>query len=288
MVLGVILALVIVALAFGLVPLKEVSYAVAIDYQDTETYYETEPYEDIEKYTVAEPYEATETYFVSEPYEENETYYEDILLEHQVTNSYDDKGSYQERRRIVLGGVVVQDKIVTVYYPIVHIVIKNTDDIAGKYSVSSTLHAVRKDIYLTFDDDMQVNYDSFLFGALSNSYDKNTTTTIQPDESVEITFDFKEVDISDEYYKWEYEIEPGTKPVEKERLVTKYKQVEKERLVTKYKQVEKERPVTKYREVEKERTVTKYRQVEKDRTITKQRPETRYKRVTLLDYLLHY
>lgn len=41
------------------------------------------------------------------------------------------------------------------------------------------------------------------------------------------------------------------------------------------------------KEVEKERTVTKYRQVEKQRTVTKQRPETRYKKVTLLDYLLH-
>jgi len=42
------------------------------------------------------------------------------------------------------------------------------------------------------------------------------------------------------------------------------------------------------KEVEQERTVTKYRQVEKQRTVTKQRPETHYKKVTLLDYLLHY
>ena len=42
------------------------------------------------------------------------------------------------------------------------------------------------------------------------------------------------------------------------------------------------------KEVEKERTVTKHRQVEKQRTVIKQRPETRYKKVTLLDYLLHY
>ena len=40
------------------------------------------------------------------------------------------------------------------------------------------------------------------------------------------------------------------------------------------------------KEVEKERTVTEYRQVEKQRTVTKQRPETRYKKVTLLDYWL--
>jgi hypothetical protein len=40
--------------------------------------------------------------------------------------------------------------------------------------------------------------------------------------------------------------------------------------------------------VEKERTVTKYQQVEKQRTVTKQREEIRYKKVTALDYLLHY
>ena len=40
--------------------------------------------------------------------------------------------------------------------------------------------------------------------------------------------------------------------------------------------------------VEVEREVTKYEQVEKQRTVIKQRPETRYKKVTLLDYLLHY
>lgn len=40
--------------------------------------------------------------------------------------------------------------------------------------------------------------------------------------------------------------------------------------------------------VEKQRTVTKYKQVERQRTVVKQRPETRYKKVTLLDYSLHY
>lgn len=42
------------------------------------------------------------------------------------------------------------------------------------------------------------------------------------------------------------------------------------------------------KEIEGERTVTKYEQVEKQRTVIKERPETRYKKVTLLDYLLHY
>jgi len=42
------------------------------------------------------------------------------------------------------------------------------------------------------------------------------------------------------------------------------------------------------KEVERERTVTKYEQMERQRIVIKQRPETHYKKVTLLDYLLHY
>lgn len=42
------------------------------------------------------------------------------------------------------------------------------------------------------------------------------------------------------------------------------------------------------KEVQKERTVTKHRQVEKQRTVTRQRQETRYKKVDLVEYLLHY
>jgi len=40
--------------------------------------------------------------------------------------------------------------------------------------------------------------------------------------------------------------------------------------------------------VEREREVTKYEQVEKQRTVIRQREEIRYKKVTALDYLLHY
>jgi len=42
------------------------------------------------------------------------------------------------------------------------------------------------------------------------------------------------------------------------------------------------------KEVEMERTVIKYEQVPKQRTVIKQRQETRYKKVTLLNYLLHH
>jgi len=52
--------------------------------------------------------------------------------------------------------------------------------------------------------------------------------------------------------------------------------------VVDYRDVVKTRQVTEYRDV------TKYRDVPKQRTVTKTRQETRSKKVTLLDYLLHY
>ena len=42
-------------LVFCLVPLKEVSYAVTVEYEDTETYYEEQPYESSETHTNSIP-----------------------------------------------------------------------------------------------------------------------------------------------------------------------------------------------------------------------------------------
>lgn len=58
-----IVIVVAIALVVCLVPLKEVAYAVTVDYEDTETYYESEPYEDVKTYTETVPldYEVVES-----------------------------------------------------------------------------------------------------------------------------------------------------------------------------------------------------------------------------------
>jgi len=58
--------------------------------------------------------------------------------------------------------------------------------------------------------------------------------------------------------------------------------------VVDYRDVVKTRQVTEYRDVTKYRDVIEYRDVPKQRTVTKTRQEIRSKKVTLLDYLLHY
>ena len=60
------------------------------------------------------------------------------------------------------------------------------------------------------------------------------------------------------------------------------------KIVTTYKDVEKTREVINYRSVLKYRETTEYRYVPKERTVWKTRPATRWKRVSMLEYLRSY
>lgn len=195
---AVAVAVATLALVICLVPLKEVSCAVTVDYEDTETYYENEAYN------------ATETYTENVPlsFEANDYIKDDTILEH---------------RQLIIGGIVFQDEIVEVPIEIACVKVKNTDDIVGTFTVS----------FSGFEP---------MFGEISLT----RTLSLAPGQRETAECPADSID------DWDYEVMPGTK------------------------------------QVEQERTVTKYRQVEKQRTVTRQRPETRYKRVTLLDYLLHY
>lgn len=218
---GIVIA--ILALVVCLVPLKEVAYAVAVDYEDTETFYENEPYED------------TETYYEDEPYEDIETYYEDEPLDYEVIKSYVKKDTIKEHQQIIIGGIVFQDEVVNIPIQVACVDVKNTDTIAGTFTVVFNVaepmlgeHSLNRKLDLT---------------------PNQIETATCPSENLGV---------------WNYSITPSTKTIEKQREVTKYKQVEKQR------------------------TVTKYEQVEKQRVVTKQQEETRYKKITLLDYSLHY
>ena len=195
---GVGIVIAIAALVVCLVPLKEVAYAVTVEYEDTETYYEDEPYETTENYT------------------------ENVPLSFEA-NAYVDEDVTYEHHQIIIGDIVFQDEIVEVTIYIACVEVKNTDDIAGEFVVS----------FSGFEP---------MFG----SHFLTRTLSLSPGQ--EETAECLAESIAD----WDYEVTPSTK------------------------------------EVERERTVTKYRQVEKQRTVIKQRQETRYKKVTLLDYLLHY
>lgn len=268
-VMGIVVAA-IIALVVGFVPIIEVPYTKTAQYQDTETYYEEEPYQ------------ATEIYYEDEPYEVKETYYETEPLAYEVVKSYTDRDSYQERRRIVIGGVVFQDEIVEVFYPIGYVTLQNRDSVSGTFGVQFTFYALEKleagmfghpdfdfTDYLAAEDP-----DSYLdkldWGKLDwgkviiycDVYDEQESLTLESDKTGTATATIPDIDMDKHVWKWEYTITEATKTVEQERTVTKYRQVEKER------------------------TVTKYRQVAKERIVTKERLETHHKKVPVFEYLL--
>ena len=194
-VIGVVIA--ILALVVCLVPVKEVTYTVTVDYQGIETYCEDEPYEAVESYTELVP------------------------LDYEVIKSYVENDTINEHRQIIIGGVVFQDEIVEIPIQVACVDVRNIDTIAGTFTVA---FVVAEPLFGNIPINLEVN-------------PSETKTASCP---------------ADNLGNWSYNITPSTKTIEKER------------------------------------TVTKYRQVEKERTVTKQRPETRYKKVTVLDYLFHY
>lgn len=203
------------------------------------------------------PYQVTENYYEDEPYEATETYYETQPLTYEVVKSYTDTGSYQERRRIVIGGIVFQDEIVTVFYPVGYVTVKNTDTVDGMFGINFTFYAVDKsdaaiagqglpdfdfedylaaedpDAYLANRDWDNLDWDKVMI--FSEQYSEQKSTTVQPSGVATVSYSVQDIDIDKMALKWEYTITDPTKSVEKERTVTKYRQVEKERTVTRYK-----------------------------------------------------
>jgi len=173
-------------------------------------------------YTVTVDYEDIETYYENEPYEVTENYTEDVPLSFEA-DSYVKTDTIEEHQQIIIGDVVVYDEVVEVEIQVACVDVENTDDVAGEFVVSFS--GIEP-----------------MFGELS------LTTTLSLNAGQQKTAECPAESIND----WSYEVTPGTK------------------------------------EIEGERTVIKYRQVEKQRIVIKQRQETHYKKVTLLDYLLHY
>jgi hypothetical protein len=202
------------------------------------------------------PYQDTETYYVDEPYEGTETYYETQPLAYEVVESYTDTESYNERRRIVIGGVVFQDEIVEVFYPVGYVTVKNTDTVDGVFGIQFTFYAVDKsdaaiagqglpdfdfkdyiaaedpDSYLANRNWDNLDWDKVMI--FCEQYNGQEDTVLEPAEITTVSYSVQDIDIDSMAWKWEYTIVEPTKEVEKERTVTKYRQVERERTVTLY------------------------------------------------------
>jgi hypothetical protein len=192
----VVIPIVIVAaivVIVGFVPIVQVPYPVTVQYQDTETYYE------------------------DEPYEETETYVATVQLSYEVTDSYIYDDTYTYTYTTQVGGFLWEGTE-EVPIEVAGVDIKNTDDVAGTFTVH--------------------------FSGFTPMFFSSTELDLSPGEEKTASCP-SEYDIDE----WDYRVSPDTK------------------------------------EVERERTVTKYRQVERERTVTRERVETRYKRVSIFEYL---
>lgn len=202
-------------------------------------------------------YRYTETYCEDEPYEVTETYYETVPLAYEVVGSYTDTDSYEERRQIIIGGIVFQDEVVEVFYPIGCVTIQNKDSVDGTFSVHLTFYWLdRHDAaqlchpdfeftdYLAAEDPDsyldELNWDrldSEAFMFFAEKCDAEEILTLEPGETATVEYSAPEIDMDKDVWKWEYTTTESTKEVEQEKTVTKYRQVEKERLVIQYRKV---------------------------------------------------
>jgi len=164
-------------------------------------------------YEVTVDYQDTETYYEDEPYEATETYTETVPLDYEVVKT-----------EAGIEGTT----------PVVTVVVQNMDTVSGTFTVHLSIRSNiwGQLIYFLDYDEKELDLGPGQMGTATNRAD--------------------DVNAEESDWSWSYNVTAGTKGVEKER------------------------------------TVTKYRQVEKQRTVTRQRQETHYKRITLLDYLLHY
>lgn len=187
---GVLLA---AALVICLVPLKEVAYTVAVDYEDIETYYEYEPYEDIETFT------------------------ETVPLDYEVVEAYLSSDIQWEGQGVVPPSIPV--------VPVCCAQVRNIDTVPGTFDVHFSFVVNHISIAAA-----SIRFWSEEYEGREELYLKPGETKTVKHCFDEVNLN--ELKRSDDF-SWGYKITPDTKMVEKQRTVTKYRQVEKERTVTK-------------------------------------------------------
>jgi len=215
---GIVIA--IAALVVCVAPLKEVAYALTVDYEDTETYYEDEPlqYRELDS---------------SSRLVESE-YYSDVA-QRPLEDLENWAAAYGYE--IELSGQLV---LVLDYWTL-YVVIQNLDDIAGTFQVGYTLATADRQaaerqknlMQRTSEEWNELNREYYEGNIELHLEPEGIGVFICPPEGIYITPDRVPFEHS-------HEIVPATTELEKQR------------------------------------------------TVTRQRQETRYKKVALLDYLLHY
>ena len=159
------------------------------------------------------PYQDTETYYVDEPYEVTETYYETEPLKYHIVNS--------------LEGYAMENLPIGVELPCpwASVTVLNTDTASGTFIVHFTLTVE----CLTPIAESRFNF-------VSKDYQDGKELYLVAGEIGTTEKYWTEIDYIDDdcNCRWGHEV-TGSKTIEKQRTVTKYREVERERTVTRYK-----------------------------------------------------
>lgn len=255
---GIIIGIVaVLALVVCLVPFKEVAYTVTVDYEDVETYYEDEPYE------------VTETYYEYESWDELPqpgANYEESIDFPDILEAFERVSDLRPKDYEV---VEARSRYETAY-----VTLRNIDEIAATFTVSFSFQVTTLKYHYYYGDPYIESHRS----------QADRDIYLEPGEE-------GTVKASAKYYEegssmaWSYSVWPGIEFPDDSTTSEGGLAKARRELAEFFDKMSRD---PRGQLVEKERTIIKYRQVEKQRTITRQRQETHYKKVTLLDYLLHY
>jgi hypothetical protein len=128
----------------------------------------------------------------------------EVPLSYEVVDSFIEQDSFNERRQIIIGDVVIQDEVVEVFFPIGCVTLKNTDSVSGTFTVHFTFYTWDKGTPEHLIELMRIEYIG------------DQTVELQPDEIGTVRYSAYDIDLDSEWddWSWEFEVIPSTKLIE--------------------------------------------------------------------------
>ncbi len=129
-------------------------------------------------------------------------------LDFEVVDSYIEEDIITERRRIVIGGEVIQDEVVEVKFPLGCVTVQNTDSLSGTFKVQFKFYALdNADIYReTFGE-----IDKAFIRTMGSKYQGDKTLSLQAGETGIAKYKVLDISIDEDEWFWEFEVIPSTK-----------------------------------------------------------------------------
>jgi hypothetical protein len=138
-----------------------------------------------------------------------------IPLSYKIINQSLTNGTAQQPHYAVMNGHVMVNYTETFSYPVVSLDVLNTDSVSGAFSIQFIFYSMSKDEALTitkmsartYTPEQMKNFLSW-WGHMGGA---NVTANIEPGLSHSFSYEFKSMNLSDNYFQWDYKIILPTK-----------------------------------------------------------------------------